>query len=360
MLLTLKMLVSPVSYQISSPNNGLLSGLGPQFYYTPNPNFNGVDEFVLTLEDSTQNSIEHNITLIVNSVNDQPIATPDNYTDISYTSGVPIVLPLLQNDSFAPDLNETLTISALGTLEIWNGQSWELASGTVVPSLAKTEVLFTPVSNGLGFYRFPYTMSRWKSFLYCPSSCARAGIVFLAWMELLKEFWFLQHQSQINGFIMPNLVGSTCLYQMVKKPLHGCGVRLWAGYGLVISTQRRKISFPYFYSEVLSAWCNILFLDNELPKTLSSGNWILYKYDNETTATVTSYEFMQMLETLNAERNKALFQAELSSQTDLTSAIQIIRNSTLFTAEEKDGIEFQLYFNGQSSILSNAGITLIF
>jgi len=121
-----------------------------------------------------------------------------------------------------------------------------------------------------------------------------------------------------------------------------------------------QVSFPYFYSEVLSAWCNILFLDNGLPKALTSGNWILYKYDNDTTATLTYYEFMQMLETLNAERNKALFQAELSSQTDLASAIQIIRNSTLFTAEEKDSIELQLYFTGQSAILSNAGITLSF
>jgi hypothetical protein len=86
----------------------------------------------------------------------------------------------------------------------------------------------------------------------------------------------------------------------------------------------------------------------------------LYKYENDTTVTFGSNAYQQLLDDRNAEQYKLKFQEELNSQTDLNSAIVVIRNSTFFTAEEKDSIELELYFTGQSSILSNAGITLSF
>jgi hypothetical protein len=295
----------------------------------------------------------------VNSVNDQPIATPDNYTDISYTSGVPIVLSLLQNDSFAPDLNETLTITAFGSLEIWNGQNWELASGTVVSSLAKTEALFTPSSNGLGFYRFPYTITDGSL-----SSTAQVHVLVqesssLPGWKYLKNFGFYNtkpdqwiYHAELGWLYLSVPNGEKTFTWMWSETLGW----IWTGD----QHPTEEVSFPYFYSEALSAWCNILFLDNGLPRTLISGNWILYKYENDTTVTFGSNAYQQLLDDRNAEQYKLKFQEELNSQTDLNSAIVVIRNSTLFTAEEKDSIELELYFTGQSSILSNAGITLSF
>mgnify|MGYP003687109021 FL=1 len=98
-----------------------------------------------------------------------------------------------------------------------------------------------------------------------------------------------------------------------------------------------------------------------LPKTLSSGNWIIYKYEtNGSTLTFSSNEFIQMRNELLVEKNKSLFQAQLNNQPDLNSAIQFIRDSSLFTSIEKDTIELQILFTGKSSILDNAGISLSF
>ena len=63
---------------------------------------------------------------------------------------------------------------------------------------------------------------------------------------------------------------------------------------------------------------------------------------------------------LLVEKNKSLFQAQLNNQPDLNSAIQFIRDSSLFTSIEKDTIELQILFTGKSSILDNAGISLSF
>jgi hypothetical protein len=122
-----------------------------------------------------------------------------------------------------------------------------------------------------------------------------------------------------------------------------------------------KISFPYFYSEILSAWCNILFLDNGLAKSLSSGNWVLYKYEaDQTIVTLPSDEYLQIVQTLNLEKERNEFQSLIYSQTTVDSVIQLIRGSSLFTSSEKDSIELQLLFTGNSSMLSDAGIVLSF
>ena len=121
----------------------------------------------------------------------------------------------------------------------------------------------------------------------------------------------------------------------------------------------KELSFPYFYSEHLSAWCNIQFLGNGLAQTLSSGNWVLYKYElDNSTVTYTSSEFIQLLEALKIEAERNEFQSLLNSKNDIASVLQVIRDSSFFTSDEKDQIELQLLFTGQSSVLSNAGITL--
>jgi hypothetical protein len=99
------------------------------------------------------------------------------------------------------------------------------------------------------------------------------------------------------------------------------------------------------------AWCNIEFLSNGLPETLASGNWVVHKYNANNTSSITLS---------SSEFGTSIIKENLSKATDVNSAIQVIRESSLFTSSEKDAIELQLLFTGRSSILSDAGITLSF
>ncbi len=65
-----------LTYQvITQPLNGVLSGSGPQFTYTPNPNFNGADSFAYVANDGNVNSNEATVSLSISAVNDIPIAS---------------------------------------------------------------------------------------------------------------------------------------------------------------------------------------------------------------------------------------------------------------------------------------------
>ena len=351
---------SAVQYIASSPSNGQLSGVAPQFFYTPNPNFNGVDQFNLTLLDNNQNSVVRTISLLVNSVNDQPTAVDDSFTNINYTFGNEIVLPVLDNDLSAPDLNENLTLTSFSSLLKWTGDKWSSVSGTISLNNSKTELLFLPLNEGLGLYKFSYSMS---DGVYTSSANVEVVVeksTTLPGWNYTKNFGFYSNKenqwifhSELGWLNIPALNGEKTFTWMWSETLGW----IWTGG----QHPTRQLSFPYFYSEDLSVWCNILFLDNGLPKTLSSGNWIIYKYEtNGSTLTLSSNEFIQMRNELLVEKNKSLFQAQLNSQPNLNSAIQFIRDSSLFTSIEKDTIELQILFTGKSSILDNAGISLSF
>jgi hypothetical protein len=65
---------------VTQPNNGTISGTAPNLTYTPSPNFNGTDSFSFKVNDGTLDSNIANISLIVNSVNDAPLASSDTIT----------------------------------------------------------------------------------------------------------------------------------------------------------------------------------------------------------------------------------------------------------------------------------------
>ncbi len=80
---------------ISGPSNGTISGTPPTLTYTPNDNFNGVDSLIYVANDGTSNSNEATVAITINSVNDLPMADPQN---LAVNSGVPIVITLTAND----------------------------------------------------------------------------------------------------------------------------------------------------------------------------------------------------------------------------------------------------------------------
>lgn len=59
---------------ITQPAHGTLSGTAPNLTYTPAANFNGSDSFSFTVNDGTADSAAATISIIVNAVNDAPIA----------------------------------------------------------------------------------------------------------------------------------------------------------------------------------------------------------------------------------------------------------------------------------------------
>jgi len=65
---------------VTSPSNGRLSGTEPNMTYTPNANFNGLDNFTFKVNDGTLNSIPATVSLMVTPADDPPIANGDNVT----------------------------------------------------------------------------------------------------------------------------------------------------------------------------------------------------------------------------------------------------------------------------------------
>ena len=321
---------SSVSYQVTNPQNGNLSGTGPQYTYTPESNFNGVDQFKLTLQDANSNRVEHNITLIVNSVNDLPVAKNDQFYDLTYTSGTQIVLPVLQNDSSAPDLNETLFISAITSVQKWDGTGWVIDSGILSVNGAKTDLLFEPSGLGFGFYKFSYSVSDGTDQTSADVEFLIRSSSSLPGWQYLKNFGFYSpksdqwiYHSELGWLYLSQANGQNGFTWMWSETLGW----IWTGD----QHPTKELSFPYFYSEHLSAWCNIQFLGNGLAQTLSSGNWVLYKYElDNSTVTYTSSEFIQLLEALKIEAERNEFQSLLNSKNDIASVLQVIRDSSFF------------------------------
>jgi len=101
-----------LSYSIASQAiNGLLSGTGANFVYTPNANFNGVDSFNFTVNDGVDVSTA-TINLIVQSVNDAP-----ELISSAITSGVEntaYVYDVNATDADGDDINYALTTAPAG------------------------------------------------------------------------------------------------------------------------------------------------------------------------------------------------------------------------------------------------------
>ena len=81
---------------VTQPDHGSLSlNLDGSFTYLPDSNFNGIDAFTYLVNDGEADSNEAAVTIVVNPINDAPVALDDNYQ---------------------LDQNTTLNVSALGVL----------------------------------------------------------------------------------------------------------------------------------------------------------------------------------------------------------------------------------------------------
>ncbi|MEM1089687.1 MAG: Ig-like domain-containing protein [Pseudomonadota bacterium] len=79
----------------SGPSNGTISGTPPTLTYTPDENFNGVDSLTYTASDGTSTSNEATVAITINSINDVPMADPQN---LATNSGTSVAITLTATD----------------------------------------------------------------------------------------------------------------------------------------------------------------------------------------------------------------------------------------------------------------------
>ncbi|WP_235281965.1 Ig-like domain-containing protein [Thalassotalea sp. ND16A] len=85
---------------VSTPDNGQLTGTAPNLVYTPSADFNGNDSFIFRVNDSLQDSVLATVSIVVNPLNDAPVAVDDSYiVDEGASLTVGIMTALTSNDS---------------------------------------------------------------------------------------------------------------------------------------------------------------------------------------------------------------------------------------------------------------------
>jgi outer membrane protein OmpA-like peptidoglycan-associated protein len=131
---------------VTQPANGTVSFTATNVSFTPTPNFFGTTTFTYTVTDGNNGFDTATVTVTVDPLNDAPTAVNDALS-VAEDSGATVV-SVLANDSFAPDLGETLTVTAV--TQPATGGSVSLTGGVV---------RFTPASNFNGTVTFTYTIA---------------------------------------------------------------------------------------------------------------------------------------------------------------------------------------------------------
>ncbi|NOZ49945.1 MAG: tandem-95 repeat protein, partial [Chloroflexi bacterium] len=126
---------------VGSPAQGTTAISGTTVVYTPTANSNGTDVFTYTVSDGSLTDTA-TVTVIINAVNDAPVASDDTATTPEDT---PATIPVLDNDS-DPE-GDSLAVGALGS------------AGHGRLSTNGATITYTPDPNFNGIDSFSYTLS---------------------------------------------------------------------------------------------------------------------------------------------------------------------------------------------------------
>jgi uncharacterized protein (TIGR03437 family) len=136
---------NPIYYLISPPANGTLAGSAPNLIYTPNPNYNGSDNFTFKVNDGKADSNTAVVAITVNAVNDAPVLTVPGPQTVTKNQNISFMVSATDVDA-----GQTVTISAptrpSGSSFIESERRF-----TWTPSCTQTgvfTVVFTAVDNG--------------------------------------------------------------------------------------------------------------------------------------------------------------------------------------------------------------------
>jgi VCBS repeat-containing protein len=118
---------------------------GTRISYTPAANFQGAEKFTYTISDGQGHNATATVTMTVNNVNDNPVATNDTLTAFKDSTAT---FDVLANDTSGVDPTETLTISAISTAP---------THGTA--TIVNGKVQYVPTTGYTGADSFVYTIS---------------------------------------------------------------------------------------------------------------------------------------------------------------------------------------------------------
>lgn len=130
---------------VTTPVNGTATIVGNQVSYRPNANFAGTDTFAYTISDGSLTDTA-NVVVTVTNVNDPPTANNDSFF---VPESTPTTLNVLTNDTAAPDVGETLTVTAVT----------QPANGIVSINSGDTTLNYAPTVGFVGNDTFTYTLS---------------------------------------------------------------------------------------------------------------------------------------------------------------------------------------------------------
>ncbi|MAD89651.1 MAG: hypothetical protein CMK64_08115 [Pseudoalteromonas sp.] len=107
---------------ISQSQQGTVVVQGTSFTYTPEANFNGSDSFTYSVSDGALTSAEKTVSIIVNSVNDKPVANADTFNFDSVANNT-YLLDVLVNDTDIEDSELTIigAKASVGSVSIVDG-----------------------------------------------------------------------------------------------------------------------------------------------------------------------------------------------------------------------------------------------
>ena len=128
---------------ITQPANGDASISGTNITYSPNANYFGTDTFTYTADDGSGGTDTATVTIVVNPVNDTPVAQPDS---ASATQGNAVIIALLDNDTGLGDGSIAVSITSSTT------------SGTLINNNDGT-VSYTPGAGFTGTDSFIYQIA---------------------------------------------------------------------------------------------------------------------------------------------------------------------------------------------------------
>lgn len=128
----------PLSFTIvTSPTQGILSGVAPDLIYSPSPNYNGNDSFFFIVNDGLQSSESAEVEITITPINDPPVAEPQS---ISTRESIPTAITLSGMDIDGDEL----------TYQVINFPEHGILSGTT-PNLTYSP---TPGYTGMDSFTF--------------------------------------------------------------------------------------------------------------------------------------------------------------------------------------------------------------
>ncbi|MEO5804574.1 MAG: Ig-like domain-containing protein [Verrucomicrobiota bacterium] len=90
-----------LTYTVTSPSHGVLTGTAPNLTYTPTPNFHGTDSFMFKANDGHIDSALATVSITVLSVNDAPVAAPKASPAFMFSSNETATVVIAPCDSNA-------------------------------------------------------------------------------------------------------------------------------------------------------------------------------------------------------------------------------------------------------------------